>query len=71
MRAPKQLFWLEVKTTGKLKLHQRGGGKFTSKRAAEDRQWFLRQDGIETELYETQPLEWKKADDEAETVRPR
>lgn len=59
MRAPKQMFWVELVTVGGLKFRQRGGGKFSSLAAAEDRQAQLAHCGIESEIYVSE-LEWKK-----------
>lgn len=58
MRAPKKLYWVELDTVGKLGFRQKGGGKFTSLSAAEDRQAQLEYSGIDSTIYETQPLVW-------------
>jgi len=60
MRAPKKLYWVEVITRGKLRYGKKGGGKYTSREAAEDQQATLDYVGIESELYETQDLVWTK-----------
>ena len=62
-RAPKRLYWVELTTIGELKFRQKGGGKFTSLEAAENRQWHLQRQGIESEIYET-VCDWRKVEDE-------
>jgi hypothetical protein len=57
-RAPKRLYWLDIKTIGKLKYRQKGGGKFTKVLAAQAQQNWLAGQGIESVLYESKPIEW-------------
>jgi hypothetical protein len=58
LRAPKVIYWLELKTSGKLPYGKKGGGKFTLKSSAETRQRLLKQlYDIDSVLYEA-PLFW-------------
>lgn len=63
MRAPKQLFWVEILPGGKpLKFRQLGGGKFSSLRAAQSRASDLNFTGVKTQIYETQEIKWFPVD---------
>lgn len=66
MRAPKRLYWVEVETIGKLKYRQKGGGKYSDRRAAEEQQFVLAHNGIKSTIYETQPLDWTPVAEAAE-----
>lgn len=63
-RAPKTLYWLDVTTIGKLTYRQKGGGKFTDRPSAERRRRVLAQQGIDTVLYESEPIQWKEVPSE-------
>lgn len=64
MRAPKQLFWVEILPGGKpLKFRQPGGGKFSSLKAAQARAESLAWGGVLTQIYETQEIKWVAVDD--------
>lgn len=64
MRAPNRLYWLEIVGGKSLPYQKRGGGKFTSKAAAENRQEYLsKYHGVETKLFQTQELVWEEATD--------
>lgn len=66
MRAPKKLYWVELDTIGKLKYRQKGGGKYTSLRAAEEQQFVLLHGGIKSTIYESQDLQWTPVAEAAE-----
>lgn len=58
-KPPKVLYWVEV-TNGKVGYNKRGGGKMTSKKAAEDRIKYLKERGADAVLHESHPIQWKK-----------
>lgn len=59
-RAPKVIYWLDIRTIGKLRHSTRGGGKYTSRDSALKQQAYLATKGIESVLYETGPLTWQE-----------
>lgn len=59
-RAPKVLYWLDIKTIGKLRYRARGGGKFTQKDAMLAQRDYLAGQGIESVAYESNPITWKE-----------
>ncbi|UOK18373.1 hypothetical protein SEA_BRUHMOMENT_57 [Arthrobacter phage BruhMoment] len=60
-KPPERLFWIEV-TGGKVAYNKRGGGKMSSKKAALDRIEYLRKQGVEAVLHESDPITWKRAE---------
>lgn len=60
-KPPKVLYWIEV-TNGKVGYNKRGGGKMSSRKAAQDRMDYLRKNGAECVLHESEPIGWKKVE---------
>lgn len=62
-KPPATLYWVEV-TNGKVGHNKRGGGKMSSLRAARDRIDWLRFNGADAKLYQSEPIEWKEVPEE-------
>lgn len=55
---PKKFYRVVLITHGELRFYQKGGGTYHQKRPAEDQVARLRYQGIECELYESDPVVW-------------
>jgi len=64
MRAPKKIYWVEITGGPGLGYAERGGGKFTVLKYAQDRVYDLEHKGKTAEIYETQELVWTRVTDE-------
>lgn len=60
MRAPKVIYWVEITGGPGLRYAERGGGKFTSLKAAKDRVAQQEQRGKTADIYVSQELVWSK-----------
>lgn len=64
MRAPQQLFWVEILPGGKpVPYGIMGGGKFSTLKYAQNRATMLGWKGVLTQIYETQEITWVPVND--------
>lgn len=66
MRAPHELWWVDIVALGRAKHYYgaSGGGKFSSEKAARQRKADLlfRYPDAQVEVYRSQPIEWTRVD---------
>lgn len=64
MRAPKQVFWVEIVPGGfTVPYGQLGGGEFSTLAGARGRALLLAHLGVLTQIYETQEIKWVPVND--------
>jgi len=60
---PKRFYFVKVvNSNGKLRVYEKGGGKYSHKGHAKNQFDRLIAQGVEAEMYESQPLEWTRID---------
>ena len=60
MALPKEMFYVKVKhgDGAKLRVYEKGGGVYSSRKFAQDRVDWLTHRGVDCTLYTTGPIEW-------------